>query len=120
VTELGELRRHYQEIIDRHVEVMAVSVDPPDAQEALKRKLELRIRFLSDEQGSLMDLLHIRDRDALPPTFVTGFRRENHDIFLPTTFLLDEQGIVRWVYRPESYRVRAPASEVLRQIDALG
>jgi peroxiredoxin len=120
VTELGELRKHYEEIIDRRVEVLAVSVDPPDVQEALRRKLDLHIRFLSDASGSLMDVLHIRDRDALPPPMMAGFTRESRDIFLPTTFLLDERGIVRWVYRPETYRVRAPASEVLRQIDALG
>jgi peroxiredoxin len=100
--------------------VVAVSVDPPDVSERLRQKLGLPIRFLSDERGTLMDALHIRHRDGMPPSFIThrpdGASR---DLFLSTTFLLDEAGVIRWVYRPDTYRVRAPAREVLRAIDAL-
>ena len=112
MTELGELRRHYQEILERGVEVAAVSVDPPEVSEKLRQKFGVGIRFLSDERGVLMDALDVRDRDGLPPDFVTGG--------LATTFLVDEGGVIRWVYRPDTYRVRAPASEVLQAIDALG
>ena len=121
MTELGELRRHYQAILDRGVEVVAVSVDPPEMSEQLRRKLGLAIRFLSDERGTLMDALAIRDRDALPspPGWGKLLReRASRDIFLPTTFLLDGVGVIRWVYRPDTYRVRAPARDVLRAIDA--
>ena len=120
MTELGELRRHYQAILDRGVEVVAVSVDPPEMSEPLRRKLGLAIRFLSDERGTLMDALGIRDRDALPspPGWGKLLRdRASRDIFLPTTFLLDGVGVIRWVYRPDTYRMRAPARDVLRAID---
>jgi peroxiredoxin len=63
-----------------------------------------------------MDPLHVRHRGAGS----AGADGRPGDLFLPTTFLLDEDHVVRWVYRPETYRVRAPASEVLRQIEALG
>ena len=99
-----------------------MSVDPPELSEKLRQKLGLGIRFLSDERGILMDALDVRDRDGLPPDFITGDLgkgRESRDIFLATTFLVDEGGVIRWVYRPDTYRVRAPASEVLRAIDAL-
>lgn len=120
MTELGELRKHYQEIIDRRVDVVAVSVDPPEISERLREKLGLRIRFLSDERGTLMDALHVRHRGGMPASFITGRKDGGPDVFLSTTFLLDEQGVVRWVYRPDTYRVRAPAREILRAIDALG
>jgi len=120
VTELGQLREHWQEILDRRVDVVAVSVDPPDISERLRRKLGLAIRFLSDEHGTLMDDLHVRHRNAMPPRLISGRPGDgNRDIFLSTTFLLDEAGVIRWVYRPDTYRVRAPAREVLRAIDAL-
>ena len=45
--------------------------------------------------------------------------RASRDVFLATTFLLDAQDRVRWVYRPETYRVRAPAEGVLREIDRM-
>ena len=123
MTELGELRRHYREILDRGVEVLAVSVDPPEVSEKLRQKLGAGIGFLSDERGVLMDALDVRDRDTLPPDFVTGGLgrdRESRDIFLATSFLVDEGGVIRWVSRPDTYRVRASACEVLEAIDALG
>ena len=120
MTELGELRKHYRDIIDRLVEVVAVSVDPPNVSEKLRRKLDLPIRFLSDERGTLMDALHVRHRDGMPPSFISHRPAGgSRDLFLSTTFLLDEEGVIRWVYRPDTYRVRAPAREVLQAIDAL-
>ena len=121
MTELVELRRHYQEILDRRVDVVAVSVDPPDVSEKLRRRLALPIRFLSDPRGTLMDALGIRDRDAMPPP---PFGRapsqgDTRDVFMATSFLLDERGVIRWAYRPETYRVRAPARALLQAIDTL-
>ena len=55
----------------------------------------------------------------MPPSFITHRATDGRDLFLSTTFLLDEEGVIRWVYRPDTYRVRAPAREVLRAIDAL-
>ena len=99
-----------------------MSVEPPSVSEALRQRIGVPIRFLSDERGTLMDVLGIRDRDALPPAFITGrpHEGETRDLFMSTSFLVDEQGLIRWIYRPETYRVRAPAREVLRAIDALG
>jgi len=119
VTELGELRQHWQDILDRRVGVVAVSVDPPDVSERLRQRLGLAIRFLSDERGTLMDALHVRHRNGMPPSFITHRATDGRDLFLSTTFLLDAEGVIRWVYRPDTYRVRAPAREVLRAIDAL-
>jgi peroxiredoxin len=99
-----------------------VSVEPPEVSEALRRRIGVGIRFVSDRSGVLMDALGIRDRDALPGPFITGRPADGdgRDLFMSTSFLLDEDGIIRWVYRPDTYRVRAPAREVLRAIDALG
>ena len=34
-----------------------------------------------------------------------------------TTFLLDEGGLIRWIYRPDTYRMRASVDEILAVID---
>jgi peroxiredoxin len=93
-----------------------VSVDPPEVSEALKKRLDLPMTFVADPQGTLMDQLGVRHRNAAP-SFAKGPSR---DLFLPTSFLVDEQRTIRWVYRPEAYRVRAPATEVLEAIENLG
>jgi peroxiredoxin len=118
VTELGELRKSYGEIAERGVEVVAVSVDPPEVSERLRRRLGLEIRFLSDPDGTLMDPLHIRHRGGRPGFLPPAEGAARADIFLPTTFLLDGDGVIRWIYRPDTYRVRASPREVLAAIDA--
>lgn len=103
--------------------MLAISVDPPDVSEKLRQRLDLPMRLLSDPDGTLMDALGVRHRDALPPAVVTGADaagRTSRDLFMSTTFLLDETHTIRWIYRPETYRVRAPAAEVVRRIRALG
>ena len=120
MTELGELRKRYREIIDRGVEIVAVSVDPPAITEKLRTKLDLPIRFLCDVDGTLMDPLHIRHDGGMPPAMVAGEVAKinpSKDLFLATNFLLDEQGVIRWIYRPETYRMRASIDELIAAID---
>ena len=96
-----------------------MSVDPPELAEKLRQKLGLDIRFLSDCEGMLMDTLGIRHRNAMPPAFLSGEAgKRSRDLHLPTSYLLDEEGVIRWIYRPDTYRVRAPVGEVLDAIDA--
>jgi peroxiredoxin len=96
-----------------------VSVEPPAVSEALRRRLDFDVTFVSDTEGVFFDVLHIRDRGGAPPPAVTGAPPgASRDIFLPTTFLIDPEGVIRWVYRPDTYRVRASVPEVLAAIDA--
>ena len=117
-TELEQVRARYDDIAARGVDVVAISVDPPATSAALRERLGGRIEFVSDESGTLLDRLGVRDRDGMPAQL--GGARASRDIFLPTTFLLDEQHRVRWVYRPDTYRVRATPDEILVAIDEMG
>ena len=102
--------------------MVAVSVDPPEISEALRRRLQLPIRILSDVGGTLMEPLHIRHDGGMPPALIVGEVAKvnpSNDLFLATTFLLDEQGVIRWVYRPDTYRMRASVDEIVAAIDAL-
>jgi hypothetical protein len=128
VTELVELRKRYREILERGVEVVAISVDPAEVSERLRRRLDLSIRFLSDEEGVLLNGLAIRHHNGRPPAaFMPPGHREptdDRDVFLPVTFLVDvppDDGVrstVLWVYRPDTYRVRATPDTVVAAIDA--
>lgn len=122
MTELGELRKRYGEIQRRGVELVAISVDPPEVSERLRQKLAFDIRFLSDPAGLLMDALSLRHDGGRPPAFVAPAApgtTPSADIFLPATFLLDGDGVIRWVYRPDTYRMRASPDDVVAALDAL-
>jgi len=108
--------------MDRGVDVIAVSVDPPEISERLRRRLDLPIRILSDVNGTLMDPLHIRHDGGMPPDLIAGEVGKinpSRDLFLATNYLLDERGVIRWIYRPDTYRMRASVDELLAAIDAL-
>ena len=117
-TELGEIQKHYGAIAERGVDVVAISVDPPEVSAGLRERLGSTIEFVSDPDGTLMDALGVRDAGGRPAGAAAG--RPSGDVFLPTTFLLDERRRVRWVYRPDTYRVRATPGQVLAAIDGLG
>jgi len=98
-----------------------VSVDPPEVSERLRQRLQLPIRILSDVGGSLMDPLGIRHDGGMPPALIAGevaTLNPSKDLFLTTTFLLDERGVIRWIYRPDTYRMRASIDEIIAAIDA--
>ena len=116
--ELAQVQKRYDGIAARGVDVVAISGDPPATSAALRDRLGGTIEFVSDQGGTLLDQLGVRDRDGMPAPLADG--RASRDIFLPTTFLLDEQRRVRWVYRPDTYRVRATPDEIAAAIDALG
>ena len=109
--------------MDRGVEVVAVSVDPPEIAEAMRRKLELPMKILCDVDGTLMDPLGIRHDGGMPFNLIAGeVARINpsRDLFLATNYLVDEKGVIRWIYRPDTYRVRASIDELVAAVDALG
>ena len=107
--------------MDRGVEVVAISVDPPEISEPLRKRLDLPMKILSDVQGTLMDPLNIRHDGGRPLDVVAGQVAKinpSKDLFLSTNFLVDEQGTIRWIYRPDTYRMRASVDELIAAIDA--
>ena len=94
----------------RNVRVVAISVDPVDVTRGLREKRGYTFPFLSDVNAEVIrryDLLH-------PGAF------EGKDIARPAEFLIDPDGIVRWVNLTENYKVRAKGEEILKVLDDLG
>jgi peroxiredoxin len=103
--------RYYDRIQKEDVELFAVSVDQPEASEALRQRLEVDFAFLADTDGQVLDLLGIRHRNAR--------MQDGGDIAYPAQVLVDKDGIVRWTYSSDNYRVRATPDEVFAAIERL-
>jgi peroxiredoxin len=108
--QLGELQEYYAKFRHAGVQVVAVSVDPPAQNARLKARLGAGYEFLSDIKGELLDALDIRQSHAS----MTG-----EDVAIPTQYLLDRDGIVRWFHRADTWRVRPRPEEALRAIQRL-
>lgn len=111
MAELGEFVKHHQEIQELDVQVVAISVDPIAKVRESKAKLKAHFAMLSDSQDRVMDLYGTRS-----PVY------KNHAgaaINTPTLVLIDKQGTIRWLHQAADYRIRAPVSEVLKEIRQL-
>jgi len=91
------------------VQLFAVSVDPPEVSEALRKHLQCNFTFLSDARGELLDRLNIRHRNG----------HDGHDIAFPTQVLVDKSGVVRWTYQSDNLRVRARPEQIFDAIALL-
>ena len=94
------------EIEQLGVEVVAVSVDSPEQSRDLQKTAGLTYPILSDPNADAIrkyDLLHVK---AGP---------DGHDVARPGEFLVDSNGVVRWVNLTEDFRVRARSEQFLAQ-----
>ena len=83
---------------------MAISVDKPEVSRDLMQKAGYTFTFLSDPNAEVIrryDLVH------------GGAGENGHDIARPAEFLVDANGIVRWVNLTENYWIRARPEDIL-------
>jgi peroxiredoxin len=105
---LRSFQQRRQELESRGIQVVAISVDPPDINRRQRQKLGYTYTFLSDPKAEVIrryDLLH---RGAGP---------KGADISRPAEFLVDSSGTIRWVNLTENIAVRARPQEVLEAFE---
>jgi len=86
------------------VRPVAISVDTAEESASLCKKAGYTFTFLSDPKAEV-----IRRYDILHP----GAGENGKDIARPAEFLVDSQGVVRWVNLTEDFRVRATPEQML-------
>lgn len=95
----------------RGIRVVGISVDPPDANQRHSQKLGYTFPLLSDPNAKI-----IRRYDVLHP----AAGPKGTDIARPAEFLLDSNGIVRWVNLTDNIAVRARPGQVLEALNQVG
>jgi peroxiredoxin len=92
----------------RGIRVVGISVDPPDTNQRQSQKLGYTFPLLSDPKAEV-----IRRYDVLHP----GAGPKGADVARPAEFLIDSNGVVRWVNLTENIAVRARPEQVLKAFD---
>jgi peroxiredoxin len=109
MTELGELESHFQEFKKRKnpVEIVAISTDNrEDAQKSQTRFPHLKVVADTDQKMcQTLDVMH------------PGAGSGGKDTAAPTTILVDGQGTVRWLFRPDRFLERLSPGQILAAID---
>lgn len=98
---------------DLGVEVLAISPDTLEEAAALRRRLRLRVRVLSDDSLRVIDQYNLRHDRALAGGGGRGLIRS---LAIPTTLLIGPGGRVRWIDQARDYRVRSDAPRVLEAV----
>jgi len=92
------------------VEIVAVSPDPNARSHEMAQRLHLGYRFVADPDLAVTrryGLVHARGG------------QHGEDVPIPTTVVLDRDGVVRWLWISNNFQVRPDPDEVLRAVRAL-
>jgi peroxiredoxin len=101
---LRSFQKRLPEFDARGIRVVSISVDPPEINRRQSQKLGYTFPLLSDPKAQV-----IRRYDVLHP----GAGPKGADIARPAEFLIDSNGIVRWVNLTDNIAVRARPEQVL-------
>jgi peroxiredoxin len=117
----------YPEYEKRGVTPVTVSVDTPDAEAKTKATYTIPFPVLSDSDATMIEAFHVVNHvdDA---TFakmkdfgvnVEGYSgKTHHEIAIPSLFLIDRTGVVRWAHSDPDFKVRPSTAQILAAIDA--
>ena len=90
---------------------MAISTDTPEQIRAGKEKHGMIGSLLSDPELVVTDQLNLRNPVNISPKGLGGLP-------IPTTFLVDAEGKVRWIDQTDDYMLRSEPDRVLAAIEA--
>jgi peroxiredoxin len=107
MVELGELEARHSDFARRDARVVVVSIEGrEDAQKTQEQFPHLVV--LSDPERKLAAAADVIHKGVAPG---------GGDTTAPTTVLIDRQGVVRWLFRPDRHIERLSAAELLAAVD---
>jgi peroxiredoxin len=96
----------------RHTRVIAISPDRTDELRAFRSKTRFKMTLLADSENQVIRQYNLQNRNFTPK------RGPIRELVIPTTLLIDDLGIVRWIGQASDFRVQRSAQEIMQQIDA--
>ena len=91
--EAKSFRDHYEDFRSHNAAVVGVSLDEPESHKAFAKKCELPYPLLSDPEGRVHELYEAWQK------WRTALVGRSHLAVQRCTFLIDEDGIIRRVYK---------------------
>ena len=107
MAELGEFVKHAADFKALDVQILGVSVDPPEKAGVAAEKIKAPFPILSDSEQKVMELYGTRSPEYHNSSGVS--------INTPTLVLVDKTGTIRWIHQATNFRMRATAEEDLAE-----
>jgi peroxiredoxin len=126
-TENHSLSVAYPEFQKRGVTPVTISVDKPEAEAKTKAVYAIPFPVLSDSDAVVLEAFHVVNNvDDATFAKMKGFGldlesysgKPHHKIAIPSLFLIDRTGTVRWAHSDPDFMVRPSIAQILAAIDA--
>ncbi len=127
--EMRALTEAYPEFQKRGIALLAISVDKPDVEAKLRAVYSIPFPVLSDSDAAIIQAFHVVKTVGGAEGFLmkafgvdleASSGREHHQIAIPSLFLVDRAGIVRWAHSDPDFKVRPTTAQILAAVDASG
>ncbi len=124
--QLRQLTRTYKRFDERRVAIVAISVDSPSNSALSKKYHDTPLTLLSDSDLSLHRAFNVTNQvDAATFQRLAGkgvdleqrSGKQHHTIAVPSIFLVDEKGTVRWLHVDPDFESRPTPEQLLIAID---
>lgn len=108
--ELGKLEGAHEQFAKRNIRVVVASPEEPqDAESVVATQKDFpHLVVVADGKGNM-----IKSLGAVHAGHAPG----GGDTAAPTTFIVDEAGKVRWIFRPDRFLTRLSPDEVLAAVN---
>lgn len=101
---------------ERGLRFIAISPDTPDeVRRFAEQHRDYAMRFLSDADLKVTDAFQLRSHKTLA---IARGRSLARPLAIPTTIVVDERGVVRWIDQSADHQLRSDPRRVLPAIDA--
>ena len=127
--QLHELATSSEEFRRRGVALVAVSVDKPDHAVETAKEYGLDFDVLSDPNLKAHRAYRVIDHLGGVTTFMIARMgadleersgKTHHDVAVPSIFLIDSAGVIRWSHADPDYAKRPSVPQILEAIDRSG
>jgi len=103
------------------VEVVALSTDSPEQAAVHRTRDGLSCTLLSDTSHAVigtygLDIRHMRYVTWFHHLIPLGIPTRFSTIAIPTTILVDEDGIIQWIDTATDYRIRSESGRIAREL----
>jgi peroxiredoxin len=126
--QIRELTHAYGELRKRGVMPVAVSVDRTDEATRTSATYEIPFRVLSDPDLQAHEAFKVvHHADDAEVARLKGFGmdieqysgRDHHAIAIPSMFVIDKSGMVRWAHAARDYKTRPSPEQLFAALDGL-
>lgn len=126
--QIRQLTEAYPQYRERGVTPVAISVDRPEEAAKTRATYEIPFPVLSDPDLAAHRAYRVmHEVDDAERERLAGFGmdierasgRDHHVIAIPSVFVVDAEGVVRWAHADPDYRVRPSNEQILAALDRL-